>query len=108
MWGHLQLLAHVDGTRFYILRGFDEPLGEIDPETGQPFKDFRCAVNLIVKDGCAEVCAAVAPIPDEAIEAIRTQVVPELGLKEVFWWRWRKKKKRKFILPLNKTVRRLS
>jgi hypothetical protein len=101
---HLQFLAEYAGGRYYLGRAFEEPIGKLDPETGQPFKEYVACANLTVRDECGEIGGCVH-VPDEALEAIRVQVVPALGLRELFYYRWKNGKKVRIVIPLDRKVR---
>lgn len=96
MKAHLELLP--SQSQNYVIRFFEDPIGEVDPTTGQPWKAFCAACFLHVVDGVGEV-KGLTVLPRGALSALRALSVPT-GLREVFWERWEDGKKRRVRVPL--------
>jgi hypothetical protein len=97
MKAHLELLPAQ--SQNYVIRFFEEPCDQIDPETGQPWKPYCAACFLHVVDGVGEIKGLVV-LPKGALGALRALAVPA-GLTEVYWERWEPDgRKRRVRVPL--------
>lgn len=99
------MVAHVDPLprekAHFIVRVFREPVGEIDTETGQPWKKYDGMCILSVSDGIGEL-QGLMNVPIEGFFVIRGEVAKQLGLREIFGYRWENGTKRRVVLPIRR------
>lgn len=107
---HLQELEPRGGKiRNYIIRFFDEPVGPIDAETGQPWKKYCAMAVLTVADAVCEIGGVLevrAPLEERAEKSIqclsllRGPVADELELLSMFGVRWDAERQVKRFVPV--------
>lgn len=88
---HLQKLPR-DADN-WVVRVFEEPIGPLDPETGQPWKAYAGVGILTVLDSKpeeAEVQALVS-VPWKSFFLLRNKIARVLNLKSIFGYRWHDK-----------------
>ena len=88
----------------YIARGWEEdlqPIGEIDPETSQPFKPFDHCIVISVDPQTAsgEIKALIKVPPKDGLTALR-QIALQLKLTSLYGVRWINKIKRRMNIRL--------
>lgn len=73
----------------------EDPLGPIDPATGQPWKNWAAGCIIHVKDGVATV-TLIKDVPPGSFHAVRKAIKEQLGVTElaVAGERWKGRKKR--------------
>lgn len=71
-----------------MARVFEEPVGTLDPATGQPWKKYAGACVVSVKDGVADVKAVMA-VPEGAFWPFRRALRRVLGVVRMIGERWK-------------------
>lgn len=80
-------LKHLDPEAVhYHVRVFANPVGELEEESGQPWKPYFMTLVISVRDRLGEVQGAVA-LPKFALPMLRA-VGRALGLFAVWWESW--------------------
>lgn len=74
----------------------EDPLGPIDEETGQPWKQWAAGCNVRVKDGVATI-TLIRDVPPGGFQAVRRALREQLGVTEVQGERWKKRVKREVV-----------
>jgi hypothetical protein len=101
------MVAHIDKLppekTHYIVRVFSEPVGPIDPETGQPWKEYDGYCVLSVLDGIAEL-QGIKTVPPGSFFLLRGDVARQLNLKEIYGYRWENGEKRRVTLTVRNVV----
>jgi len=97
------MLAHVQkksGPEIFEVRWFSEPIGEIDEQTGQPWKEYDASAVLTVENGIGELSLVQSlEDPFKCLKAFRAAWSEQLPhVKEVRWYRWVGKEKKLVVL----------
>lgn len=98
---HLQKL---DPTKVhYIVRHFadtkEDPLGELEPVTGQPWKEYDGTCVLTIHGNAGEI-QAILHIPDGAFGELKEVALNQLQLKRLVGERWLNKRRFRRDIPL--------
>lgn len=98
MFVHLEELPREN--RYFIARFFEEPVGEIEPESGQPWKPYVAICLLSIHGDTGEVKGMVS-VPHTALADFR-KAVSNLGLNldHLYAFRWKDGRKRRMKISL--------
>ena len=91
---HIEWLSEgcAHAPRIGTLRVFEAPLGQIDAETGQPWKAFCWSCNLVLRDATMVWCNAMTGPLFSYVRAFKT-IARELGMERAEWERWHEGRK---------------
>lgn len=81
---HLTLLPR--DAQNYLVRVFANPPGELEEETGQPWKPYFATVVISVRDRVGEVMGVIG-LPKFALPMLRA-IGRSLGLFALWWQSW--------------------
>lgn len=87
----------------YFIRHFEDtpenPLGEIDPMTGQPWKEYD-GTGLLTIHGNAGEITGLLRIPPGAYAELKAEVVHREPIKKLIGERWKNQKKLRVEISL--------